>query len=251
MGLRANTFTFAHLKTYQKQLFQTAEDNALGFFSLVLDAVRRNFYVNNCLNSVNSGLKVIGSINELTLALRRGRFEWLSNCLAVSFDVSVSCADSTVSLGLDNEEILHVQGGKWNYVEAELHTNRSLMEVFFRCRARCLNVLACWHFLLFLLPPNNKCINKTCPGDKPEKQGVVRNQLVVPRWSDGSETIKKIKSTRLPLLKPNFSVKTPQPNLISLDVCGQRKTNFSHAAYFSSSVASTVRNSSSSSTSCR
>ena len=63
----------------------------------MLDAVRRNFYVKNCLNSVNSGLEVIGSINELIMDLRRGRFEWLSNCLAVSFDVSVSCADSTVS----------------------------------------------------------------------------------------------------------------------------------------------------------
>ena len=155
----------ALLTKYRKQLFQTAEENALGFFSLVLDAVRRNFYVNKHLNSVNSGLEVIGSINELIMALRRERFEWLSNGLAVLFDVSVSCADSAVSLGLDNEEILHGQGGKWNYVEAELHTNRSLMEVFFRGRARCLNVLACWHFLLFLLPPNNKCFNQTCPGE--------------------------------------------------------------------------------------
>ena len=126
----------ALLKRNPKQLFQTAEDSVLGFFSLVLDAMRRNFYVNNCLNSVNSGLEVIGSINELIMALRRGRFEWLSNSLAVSFDVSASCADSAFSLGLDKEEILHVQGGKWNYVEAELHTNRSLMEVFFRWRAR-------------------------------------------------------------------------------------------------------------------
>jgi len=61
----------------------------------------------------------------------------------------------------------------------------------------------------------------------------------------------KNKSARPPLLKPTFSAKTPQPNLISLDVCGKRKTNFSHAAYFSSSVASTLSNSSSSSTSCR
>jgi len=141
--------------------------------------------------------------------------------------------------------------GKWNYVEAELHTNRSLMEVFFRWWGRCLNVLACWHCLLFLLPPNNKCFNQTCPGDKPEKQGVVRNQHIVPRWSVGSETTKKKKSARPPLLKPTFSAKTPQPNLISLDVCGQRKTNFSHAAYFSPSVARTLRNSSPSSTTCR
>jgi len=61
----------------------------------------------------------------------------------------------------------------------------------------------------------------------------------------------KNKSTRPPLLKPTFSAKTPQPNLSSLDVCGKRKTNFSHAAYFSPSVARTLRNSSSSSTSCR
>jgi len=35
----------------------------------------------------------------------------------------------------------------------------------------------------------------------------------------------KNKSARPPLLKPTFSVKTPQPNLISLDVCGKRKTS--------------------------
>ena len=52
-------------------------------------------------------------------------------------------------------------------------------------------------------------------------------------------------------LKPTVSAKTPQPNSISLDVCGQRKTNFSHAEYFSSSVACTLSNSSSSSASWR
>jgi len=61
----------------------------------------------------------------------------------------------------------------------------------------------------------------------------------------------KNKSARPPLSEPTFLAKPPQPNLISLDVCGQRKTNFSHEAYLSSSVARTLRNSSSSSTSYR
>ena len=109
-------------------LFHTAEDNTLGFFSLVLDTVRRDFYIDNCLNSMNSEIDTTGLINELTMPLRRGRFElrkWLTTFLAVSFDVSVSCADSSVSLGHDNEEALHVLGGKWNYVEAEPQTHIS------------------------------------------------------------------------------------------------------------------------------
>jgi len=68
------------------------------------------------------------------------------------------------------------------------------------------------------------------------------------RWIRNNQ---KYKCTRPPLFKPNFLVTTPQPNLISLDVCRQRKTNFSHAAYFSPSVARTLRNSSPLSTSCR
>ena len=110
-------------------LMRTAEANSSDFSSVVLDTIRRNVYVDNCLNSVNSEIKAIGLMNELIMPLRRGRFElskWLTNCLVVSFHSSVSCAESSVSLGLDNEDILHVLGGKWNYVEAELQTQISM-----------------------------------------------------------------------------------------------------------------------------
>ena len=78
----------------------------------------RELLVNTFLNSE---IKVIGLMNELIMPLRRG-----TNCLVVSLDLSVSCAESSVSLGLDNEETLHVLGGKWNYVEAELQTQISM-----------------------------------------------------------------------------------------------------------------------------
>jgi len=49
----------------------------------------------------------------------------------------------------------------------------------------------CCHSSQGLFSAVTKYFNQTCPSDNPEKQGVVRNQLVVPRWSDGSETTKK------------------------------------------------------------
>jgi len=56
----------------------------------------------------------------------------------------------------------------------------------------------CCHSSQSVFPAVTKYFNLTCPGDKPEKQGVVRNQLVVPRWSAGSETTKKIRTPSLP-----------------------------------------------------
>jgi len=49
----------------------------------------------------------------------------------------------------------------------------------------------CSHSSQGVFPAVTKYFNQTRPGDKPEKQRVVRNQLVVPRWSAGSETTKK------------------------------------------------------------
>jgi len=49
----------------------------------------------------------------------------------------------------------------------------------------------CCHSSQGVFPAVTKYCNQTCPGEKPEKQGVVRNQLVVLRRSAGSETTKK------------------------------------------------------------
>jgi len=132
---------------------------------------------------------------------------------------------------------------------------------WYRCVSHCgaaKELLLCL-FVYQLLSQQSRCVSR-------------RNQILqpnLPRWQArktrrGEKSTrsfkmerrirnnqKKNKSASPPLLKPTFSAKTPQPNLISLDVCGQRKTNFSHAACFSSSVALTLSNSSSSSTSCR
>jgi len=131
---------------------------------------------------------------------------------------------------------------------------------WYRCVSHCsaaMELLLCL-FVYQLLSQQSKCVSR-------------RNQILqsnLPRWqarktrrgekSTHSSRMErwirnnqKNKSARPPLLKATFSGKTPQPDLISLDVCGQRKTNFSHEACFSSSVASTLSNSSSSSTSCR
>ena len=100
---------FAVKSSQNCALLHTAEANSSDFSSVVLDTIRRNVYVDNCLNSMNSEIKATGLMNELIMPLRRGRFElskWLTNCLVVSFHLSVSCVESSVILGLDYEETL-------------------------------------------------------------------------------------------------------------------------------------------------
>jgi len=131
---------------------------------------------------------------------------------------------------------------------------------WYRCLSHCgaAKVLLQCLFVYQLLSQQSRCVSR-------------RNQILqpnLPRWQArktrrGEKSTRSCKMerrirnnqnnkcTRPLLLKPTFLAKTPQPNLISLDVCGKRKTNFPHAAYFSSSVARTLRNSSSLSTSCR
>ena len=54
-----------------------------------------------------------------------------------------------------------------------------------------------------------KYFNQTYPGDKPEKQGAVRHQLTVQRWSARSETTKKTNPQSVNIdifhLKPNLA----------------------------------------------
>jgi len=127
---------------------------------------------------------------------------------------------------------------------------------WYRCVSHCSaakELLLCL-FVYQLLSQQSRCVSR-------------RNQILQPnltRWQ-ARKTRRGEKSTRSSKMgrrirnnQKNKSARPPllkhtswQPNLISLNVCGQRKTNFSHAAYFSSSVARKLRNSSSSSTSCR
>ena len=65
----------------------------------------------------------------------------------------------------------------------------------FKCSYLYIN---CCHSTQGVFPAVTKYFNQTCPGGKPEKQGVVRNQLVVARWSDVSETIKNTNLHALP-----------------------------------------------------
>jgi len=105
-------------------LLQTAADNSSDFSPAVLVTVKYNFYVDDCLKSVDSEAEPVGLINELITLLRRGGFElkkWLTNRPAVLSNVSVTNrADSSVSLDLENKETGHVLGVKWNYAEDEL-----------------------------------------------------------------------------------------------------------------------------------
>ena len=102
--------------------------NSSDFSPAVLDTVKYNFYVDDCLKSVDSEAEAIGLINELIMLLRRGVFElkkWSTNFPTVLSNVSVTNrADSSVSLDLRNKETQHVLGVKWNYAdELQIHIN--------------------------------------------------------------------------------------------------------------------------------
>ena len=63
-------------------LKKTAEDNRKYFDAEIIDTVNRNFYLDDCLNSVASTDEAVHLVHQLPALLRRGGFrltKWLSN----------------------------------------------------------------------------------------------------------------------------------------------------------------------------
>ena len=99
-------------------LRQSAEDNRDDFDSATVKKVRRNFYVDDCLNSVESDHQAINLQGGLRQLLSRGGFrltKWISNSIKLLASVPKSeRAPKVKDLDLENSAIERALGVRWN-----------------------------------------------------------------------------------------------------------------------------------------
>ena len=87
-------------------LHKTAEDNRALFDPLIIHTVQHNFYVDDCLKSVNSDHDAIKLVKDLTEFLKKGGFhltKWLSN----SCQVMESILESERAMSMKNLDFGH------------------------------------------------------------------------------------------------------------------------------------------------
>ena len=99
-------------------LKQTAKDNTTGFDKDVLDTVRQNFYVDDCLKSLDSVEEAIDKSNQLCHLLSLGGFrltKWVSNSREVIHSIPESERATTVKLlSMEELPVERALGMKWN-----------------------------------------------------------------------------------------------------------------------------------------
>ena len=99
-------------------LQQTTEDNRDDFDPATVKTVKRNFYVDDCLKSVESDYQAINLQGELRQLLSRGGFrltKWVSNSIKVLESVPESeRAPKAKDLDLGNSAIERALGVRWN-----------------------------------------------------------------------------------------------------------------------------------------
>ena len=104
-------------------LQRTAEDNQDQFDKEAIEAVRRNFYVDDCLKSVGSEQDAIRLIDQLRHLLAKGGFrltKWISNSTEVIESVPASeRAGSVKELDLDHLPVERVLRMQWD-VQSDL-----------------------------------------------------------------------------------------------------------------------------------
>ena len=106
-------------------LKRTAEDNKGEFPEEVVRAVKRNFYVDDCLRSVKSAKNAVGFMHQLRSILSKGGFrltKWLSNSSEVLDRIPrVERALSVLRLDLDkvNSPIQRTLGLEWDLEKDE------------------------------------------------------------------------------------------------------------------------------------
>ncbi|KAK3729480.1 hypothetical protein QZH41_019941, partial [Actinostola sp. cb2023] len=99
-------------------LRQTAEDNKEDFDPVTAETVKRNFYVDDCLKSVESEEQAIQLQGELRQLLARGGFrltKWMSNSIKVLESVPESeRAPSVKDLDFGNSTLERALGVRWD-----------------------------------------------------------------------------------------------------------------------------------------
>ncbi|PWA32804.1 hypothetical protein CCH79_00018048 [Gambusia affinis] len=90
-------------------LKKTADDNKEDFSELAVLAVKRNFYVDDCLMSLGSEEEAIKMVNELNALCKRGGFQlekWISNSRAVLHSIPEEhWAKDLKELNLDQDDL--------------------------------------------------------------------------------------------------------------------------------------------------
>ena len=98
-------------------LRKTAEDNKALFDPQIIHTVQRNFYVDDCLKSVNSDHDAINLVKDLTELLKTGGFrltKWLSNSRQVMESIPGSERATTVkNLDFGHAPIERALGVQW------------------------------------------------------------------------------------------------------------------------------------------
>jgi hypothetical protein len=101
-------------------LRRTADDNLSDFDITVLDTVKRNFYVDDCLKSVRDEDERVSLANGLTTLLARGGFhltKWISNSARVIQSVpEEERSGSMKDLNFDQPTIQRTLGVNWDVV---------------------------------------------------------------------------------------------------------------------------------------
>src|SRR5664279_1022300 len=101
-------------------LRRTAEDNQSEFHREIIDTVHRNFYVDDCLKSVQSKKHAVELVQNLSRLLARGGFrltKWISNDRDVLGSIpECDVAKKMQSLNLDIDDLLaeHALGVHWD-----------------------------------------------------------------------------------------------------------------------------------------
>ena len=99
-------------------LRKTADDKSSDFDDIVTDAVKRNFYVDDCLKSVGSDEKAISLASDLRELLAKGGFrltKWVSNSTRIVASMPESeRARSVKDLCFEEPSIERALGVLWN-----------------------------------------------------------------------------------------------------------------------------------------
>ena len=99
-------------------LKKTAEDNESEFLAEIVNTVRRNFHVNDCLKSVRTHQDARTLVSELTDLLSRGGFcltKWISNGRQVlASNPESESVKSVIDLDLDELPVERMLGVQWN-----------------------------------------------------------------------------------------------------------------------------------------
>ena len=98
-------------------LLQTAEDNSDSYEPSIVETVKKNFYMDDCLKSVGSKEEAMNLYLQLTDLLKKGGFhltKWISSCSEVLDQIPYT-EKSSSAFNLNKDENLRVLGVKWEF----------------------------------------------------------------------------------------------------------------------------------------